>query len=43
MELEFLKRILTVSGWKRTDIKQTLATVQQDHEIAEFSSDKEEQ
>jgi CPA2 family monovalent cation:H+ antiporter-2 len=40
--LEFLKRILSVSGWKRTDIKQTLATVQQDKEIAEFSSDKEE-
>jgi len=40
--LEFLRRILSVSGWKRTDIKQTLSTVQQDQEIAEFSSDKEE-
>jgi len=40
--LEFLKRVLSVSGWKRTDIKQTLATVQQDQEIAEFSSDEEE-
>jgi len=40
--LEFLKRILSVSGWKRTDIKQTLATVQQDEDITEFSSDKEE-
>jgi len=40
--LEFLKRILSVSGWKKTAIKQTLATVQQDQEIAEFSSDNEE-
>jgi len=40
--LEFLRRVLSVSGWKRTDIKQTLATVQQDQEIAEFSSDEEE-
>jgi len=40
--LEFLKRILSVSGWKRPDITQILATVQQDQEIAEFSSDKEE-
>ena len=40
--LEFLKRILSVSGWKRPDITQMLSTVQQDQEIAEFSSDKEE-
>jgi len=40
--LEFLRRILSVSGWKKTAIKQTLATVEQDQEIAEFSSDNEE-
>ena len=32
--LEFLRRILSVSGWKRPDIKQALAIVEQDQEIA---------
>jgi len=40
--LEFLQRILAVSGWREADIKQTLATLQQNDEIAEFSSDEEE-
>jgi CPA2 family monovalent cation:H+ antiporter-2 len=40
--LEFLRRILSVSGWKKTDIKQALTTVQQDEEIAEFSSEEGE-
>ncbi|MFC2072204.1 cation:proton antiporter [Chloroflexota bacterium] len=39
--LEFLQRILSVSGWKKTDIKQTLNIVRQDEEVVEFSSDKE--
>ena len=39
--LEFLRRILAVSGWRKTDIKQTLSTVQQDEEIAEFNTDEE--
>ena len=39
--LEFLKRTLTVSGWKRTDIKQTLPIVQQDRDFVEFSPDEE--
>ncbi len=40
--LEFLEKTLAASGWKKTDIKQTLAIAQQDEEIVEFSSDKEE-
>jgi len=40
--LEFLQRILAVSGWREADIEQTLATLQQNEEIAEFSSDEEE-
>jgi CPA2 family monovalent cation:H+ antiporter-2 len=39
--LEFLRRILTVSGWKRPDIQRTLTTVQQDEEVAQFSSNEE--
>jgi CPA2 family monovalent cation:H+ antiporter-2 len=39
--LEFLRRILSVSGWKKADIKRTLSIVQEDQEIAEFSSDEE--
>jgi len=40
--LEFLQRILAVSGWRKADIKRTLAALQQDREIAEFSSEEEE-
>ncbi len=40
--LEFLKRILSVSGWKKADIKRTLSIVQEDQEITEFSPDEEE-
>jgi len=40
--LEFLKRILVVSGWKKADIRQTLPVVEQDQEFVEFSSDEEE-
>jgi len=39
--LEFLKRILAASGWKKTDIKRTLPIVQQDQEFVEFSPDDE--
>jgi len=39
---EFLRRIFSVSGWKRPDIKKILDTLRQDREIAEFSSDEEE-
>jgi len=39
--LAFLKRTLAASGWKKTDIKQTLPTVQQDQEFVEFSPDEE--
>jgi len=41
--LEFLRRVLSVSGWKEVDIKQALAIMQRDREIAEFSSEEEEQ
>ena len=36
--LKFLRRILTVSGWRKTDIEQTLAKAQQDQIISEFDS-----
>ena len=39
--LEFLRRTLSASGWKGTDIKRTLSVVQKDEEIAEFSSEEE--
>ena len=40
--LEFLRRVFSVSGWKQTDIKQTLAALRQDRKVAEFSPDEEE-
>ena len=40
--LEFLSRVLSVSGWKGSDIKKAMDIVRQDEEVAEFSSDKEE-
>ena len=39
--LEFLKRTLAVSGWKKTEIKQTIPVVEQDEEFVEFSPDEE--
>ena len=39
--LEFIQKILSVSGWRKTDIKRTLITLRRDKEIAEFSSDEE--
>jgi len=39
--LEFIYRVLSVSGWKKTDIKRALATLRRDKEIAEFSPDEE--
>ena len=32
--LEFLRRILSVSGWEEVDIKRTLAALQQDRKTA---------
>jgi len=40
--LEFLRRVLLVSGWRKADIKRTLPIVQQDQEFVEFSPDDEE-
>lgn len=40
--LEFLRRVLSVSGWKEADIKRTLAMLKQDQEITEFAPDEEE-
>jgi CPA2 family monovalent cation:H+ antiporter-2 len=39
--LEFIRRTLSVVGWKKTDVKQALSTIQQDEDIAEFSQDPE--
>jgi len=39
--LEFLKRTLAVSGWRRAEIKQTLPIVQQDRDFVEFGADDE--
>jgi len=39
--LEFLKRTLAVSGWKKADIKHTLPVVQRDRDFVEFSPEDE--
>jgi CPA2 family monovalent cation:H+ antiporter-2 len=39
--LEFVRRVLAVSGWRGADIKRTLPIVQQDEKIVEFSPDEE--
>lgn len=39
--LEFLDRVLSLSGWKEAKIEHTLDEVRQDKEIAEFSSEEE--
>jgi len=39
--LEFIYRVLSVSGWKKTDIRRALAALRRDKEIAEFSPDEE--
>ena len=41
--LELLKRILSVSGWKKTEINRTLPIVEQDERITEFAPDEEAQ
>ena len=38
---EFIRRVLAVSGWKRTDIRQTLATLRQDEDICKFIPEEE--
>ncbi|HEY41733.1 MAG TPA: sodium:proton exchanger [Dehalococcoidia bacterium] len=37
--LEFIRRILSVSGWKKTKIQRTVTEVEQDDRVAEFSSE----
>jgi CPA2 family monovalent cation:H+ antiporter-2 len=39
--LEFIRKILSLSGWQKTAIKQTISVVRQDQEIAEFSPDED--
>jgi CPA2 family monovalent cation:H+ antiporter-2 len=39
--IKFLERVLSVSGWEKADVKRILPIVEQDQEIAEFSSDTE--
>jgi len=39
--LEFMRRILAASGWRRADIKQTLPIVQEDQEFVEFTPEEE--
>lgn len=39
--LEFLKRTLAASGWKKAEIKHALPIVQQDQKFVEFSPDEE--
>jgi len=38
---EFLKRILSVFGWKKADQEQALAMMRQDKEIAKFNPEEE--
>ena len=40
--LEFLQKILSVSGWRKADVRRTLAAFRQAKETAEFSTDEEE-
>jgi CPA2 family monovalent cation:H+ antiporter-2 len=39
--LEFIRRTLSAVGWKKTDVKQALSTIQQDEDVAEFSQEPE--
>jgi CPA2 family monovalent cation:H+ antiporter-2 len=39
--LEFLRRILTASGWKKTDIQKALPTTEKERELVEFSPNEE--
>jgi CPA2 family monovalent cation:H+ antiporter-2 len=40
--LEFLEKILSVSGWSKADVRRTLAALRQAKATAEFSSDEEQ-
>ncbi|MFC2021520.1 cation:proton antiporter, partial [Chloroflexota bacterium] len=37
--LEFIRRTLSVSGWKKNEIQRTVTEVEQDEKVAEFSSE----
>ena len=37
--LEFIRRTLSVSGWKKTEIQRTVTEVEQDDKVTEFSSE----
>ena len=39
--LEFVRQILSASGWKQSDIQKTLPMVEQDKEFVEFAADNE--
>ncbi|MFC2058104.1 cation:proton antiporter [Chloroflexota bacterium] len=39
--LEFMRRILAVSGWGEADIQQTIPVMEQDQDFVEFASDEE--
>jgi CPA2 family monovalent cation:H+ antiporter-2 len=39
--LEFLRRIMTVLGWKETDIQKALPTMEKERELVEFSPNEE--
>jgi CPA2 family monovalent cation:H+ antiporter-2 len=39
--LEFVKRILKVSGWKQADIQKTIPKLEEDEEFVEFAADDE--
>jgi len=39
--LEFIRRILSVSGWKKTEIQRTVTEVEKDDRVAEFGSEED--
>ncbi len=39
--LEFLRRIMTASGWEKTDIQKALPTAKEDRKLVEFSPNEE--
>jgi hypothetical protein len=36
--LEFIRRTLSVSGWKKPEIRRTVAEVEEDKKVVEFNS-----
>ena len=40
--LEFIRRTLSAVGWRKSDVKQAISTIEENEEIAEFTPEQEE-